>query len=221
MRLLRLGILISGRGSNMEAVARACRAKRIDATVGVVIADRESAGGLAVAQELGIETKVVPWKAFADRAAFEHGLSEQIEAHRVEVIVLAGFMRVLSPEFAEKYAGRLINIHPALLPKHRGLHTHRRVLEERDAEHGASVHYVTAELDGGPVVLQSRLKVRPNETETDLAARVLATEHVILPKVIGWMAEGRVYWRDGKGWLDGRPLDAPLVEDFGSMAGHG
>jgi phosphoribosylglycinamide formyltransferase-1 len=113
MRLLRLGILISGRGSNMEAVARACRAKRIDATVGVVIADRESAGGLAVAQELGIETKVVPWKAFADRAAFEHGLSEQIEAHRVEVIVLAGFMRVLSPEFAEKYAGRLINIHPA------------------------------------------------------------------------------------------------------------
>jgi phosphoribosylglycinamide formyltransferase-1 len=215
---LKLGILISGRGSNMEAVARACREKRIHASVSVVISDREDAGGLAVARELGIETAVVPRQSFADRAAFESALAEQIEAHRAEVIVLAGFMRVLSPELARRYEGRLINIHPALLPKHRGLHTHARVLDAKDTDHGASVHFVTAELDGGPVVLQSRLAVRPNETENQLAARVLATEHVILPKAIGWLADGRLRWRDGKGWLDGRALDAPVVEQFDSTA---
>ena len=198
----------------MEAVARACRDQRINARVSVVIADRDGAGGLAVARELGLETAVVSWKSFADRAAFERALADVLEAHRAEVIVLAGFMRVLSPEFAQTYAGRLINIHPALLPKYRGLHTHSRVLEAGDAQHGASVHFATAELDGGPVVLQSRLDVRPAETETELAARVLATEHVILPKVLGWLAEGRLSWRDGRGWLDGKPLDAPVVETF-------
>ena len=211
---LRLGILISGRGSNMEAVARACRDGRINATVGVVIADRDTAGGLAVARELGIDTAVVSWKSFADRAAFERALGEQIDAHRTEIIVLAGFMRVLSPEFADRYAGRLINIHPALLPKYRGLHTHTRALEARDTEHGASVHFATAELDGGPVVLQSRVPVLSGDTESELAARVLKTEHVILPRVIGWLADGRLAWRDGKGWLDGRALDAPVIEDF-------
>jgi phosphoribosylglycinamide formyltransferase 1 len=211
---LRLGILISGRGSNMEAVARACRDGHINATVSVVIADRDSAGGLAVARELGIDTAVVSWKSFADRAAFEHALGEQIDAHRAEIIILAGFMRVLSPEFADRYAGRLINIHPALLPKYRGLHTHTRALEARDTEHGASVHFATAELDGGPVVLQSRVPVLPDDTESALAARVLKTEHVILPRVIGWLADGRLAWRDGKGWLDERALDAPIVEDF-------
>jgi phosphoribosylglycinamide formyltransferase-1 len=211
---LRLAILISGRGSNMEAVARAALAGRLDASVAVVIADRDEAPGLAVARELGLPTKVVAWKSFADRAAFENALAETIEAHRSEVIVLAGFMRVLSPQFAEKYAGRLINIHPALLPKYRGLHTHARVIEAGDAQHGASVHFATAELDGGPVVLQSRLSVRPNETEADLAARVLATEHRILPKVLDWMASGRLTWRDDRGWLDGKPLDAPVVEEY-------
>jgi len=211
---LRLAILISGRGSNMEAVARACRDGRIDATVDVVISDRDGARGLDIARELGIATQVVAWKSFADRAAFEGALAERIEAHRAEVIVLAGFMRVLSPQFAQAYAGRLINIHPALLPKHRGLHTHERVLAAGDAEHGASVHFATAELDGGPVVLQSRLTVRPKETESELASRVLATEHVILPRVLGWMATGRLAWREGRGWLDGKPLETPLVEEF-------
>jgi phosphoribosylglycinamide formyltransferase-1 len=211
---LRLGILISGRGSNMEAVARACRDGRINATVSVVIADRDSAGGIAVARELGIDTAVVAWKSFGDRAAFERALAEQIDAHQAEIIVLAGFMRVLSPEFTERYAGRLINIHPALLPKYRGLHTHSRALEAHDLEHGASVHFATAELDGGPVVLQSRIAVQPNDTESTLAARVLRTEHIILPRVIGWLADGRLTWRDGNGWLDGKPLIAPVVEDF-------
>jgi len=218
---LKLGILISGRGSNMEAVAHACRDRRIPATVSVVVSDRDDARGLAIARELGIETAVVAWKSFAGRAAFERALAEVLETHRVEVIVLAGFMRVLSPEFVERYEGRLLNIHPALLPRHRGLHTHRRVLEAHDAEHGASVHFATAELDGGPVVLQSRLTVRPAETEQALAARVLATEHVILPRVIGWLAEGRLAWRDGRGWLDGRPLDTPVVEEFDGTAKYG
>jgi phosphoribosylglycinamide formyltransferase 1 len=217
---LRLAILISGRGSNMEAVARACLEKRVNASVSVVISDREEARGLAVARELGIETAVVAWKSFADRASFERALSAQIEAHRADVVILAGFMRVLSPEFADAYAGRLINIHPALLPKYRGLHTHSRALAAGDVEHGASVHFATAELDGGPVVLQSRIAVRPAETESDLAARVLTTEHVILPKVIGWMAEGRLQWREGKGWLDGRPLDEPVIEQFDSSVEH-
>jgi phosphoribosylglycinamide formyltransferase-1 len=218
--MLKLALLISGRGSNMEAVAKACRDGRVAASVAVVISDREGAGGLAVARELGIETAVVSWKSFPDRAAFERGLIEQIEAHRADIIVLAGFMRVLSPEFTSRYEGRVINIHPALLPKHRGLHTHARVLEARDTEHGASVHFATAELDGGPVVLQSRVAVRPAETESELAARVLRTEHVILPKVIGWLADERLTWRDGKGWLDGRALDAPVVENFESAKEH-
>jgi phosphoribosylglycinamide formyltransferase-1 len=218
--VLKLAILISGRGSNMEAVAKACRDGRIAASVAVVIADHAEAGGLAVARELGIETAVVSRKSFRDRAAFEHAVIEQIEAHHAEIIVLAGFMRVLSPEFTSRYEGRVLNIHPALLPKHRGLHTHARALEARDTAHGASVHFATAELDGGPVVLQSRLGVRPAETESELAARVLETEHVILPKVIGWLAEKRLTWRDGKGWLDGRALDAPIVEDFDAAKEH-
>jgi phosphoribosylglycinamide formyltransferase-1 len=217
---LRVGILISGRGSNMEAVARACRDKRINATISVVIADRDSAGGITVAKELGLATAVVSWKAFADRAAAESALAKQIDAHGAEIIVLAGFMRVLSPEFAERYEGRLINIHPALLPKYRGLHTHGRALEAGDSEHGASVHFATAELDGGPVVLQSRVPVLPDDSENTLAARVLATEHVILPRVIGWIADERLAWRDGKGWLDGRTLEEPVVEDFTAASAH-
>jgi phosphoribosylglycinamide formyltransferase 1 len=218
--VLKLAILISGRGSNMEAVAKACRDGRIAASVAVVISDNADAGGLAVARELGIETAVVSRKSFPDRAAFERAVIDHIEAHQAEIIVLAGFMRVLSPEFTGRYEGRLINIHPALLPKHKGLHTHGRVLEARDTEHGASVHFVTAELDGGPVVLQSRIAVRRNESESELAARVLRTEHVIYPKVIGWLADRRLTWRDGKGWLDGRVLDAPVVEDFDAVKGQ-
>jgi phosphoribosylglycinamide formyltransferase-1 len=211
-RPLRLGVLISGRGSNMQAVARACREKRINAEIAVVVSDRDDAGGLAIARELGLETAVVAWKH--DRAASEQALAKVLEAHRVEIIVLAGFMRILSPEFADAFAGRLINIHPALLPKYRGLNTHRRCLVAGDTEHGASVHFATAELDGGPVILQARLDVRPGETEKDLAARVLATEHMILPRVLGWLADGRLVWREGRGWLDGKPLDAPIVEQF-------
>ena len=211
---LRLGVLISGGGSNMQAIARACREDRIHADICVVISDRDDARGVSAARELGLAAEVIPYKSFADRATFERALAGVLEAHHAEIIVLAGFMRILSPEFAVAFAGRLINIHPALLPKYRGLHTHRRCLEAGDAEHGASVHFATAELDGGPVILQSKIEVHPGESEKDLAARVLVTEHIILPRVLGWLAEGRLVWRDGRGWLDGTPLDAPVVELF-------
>lgn len=198
----------------MAAIARECLEERISARVDVVISDRTGVAGIATARNLGIEAHVVSWKAAADRAAFELALGECIEAYRPEVVVLAGFMRVLSARFVEGYAGRMLNIHPSLLPRYRGLHTHRRVLEAGDTEHGASVHFVTAELDGGPVVLQSRVPVRAGDTEAALAARVQATEHTIYPRVIGWLADGRLVWSGGRPLLDGRPLDTPVVEDM-------
>jgi len=135
-----------------------------------------------------------------------------------DAIALAGFMRILSPALVGRYLGRLLNIHPSLLPAYRGLHTHRRVLAAGDTEHGASVHFVTPELDAGPVVLQSKVAVLPDDTEATLAARVLATEHVIYPRVLGWLADRRLSFRSGAPWLDGRQLAVPIVEEFRAPA---
>ncbi|HEY8508496.1 MAG TPA: phosphoribosylglycinamide formyltransferase [Steroidobacteraceae bacterium] len=215
---LRLAVLISGRGSNMVAIARACLEGRIHARVVIVISDQPGAAGLDRARELGIEAVAVPRKAFATQAEFENALIENIDAHNCDVIVLAGFMRILSASFVERYEGRILNIHPALLPKYRGLHTHRRVLEAGDREHGPSVHYVTEELDGGPVVLQAIVDVKPGDTEESLSGRVQAAEHIIFPRVLGWIADGRLAWRDGSVWMDGKPLAAPIVEDMRAAA---
>jgi phosphoribosylglycinamide formyltransferase-1 len=209
----RLAILISGRGSNMIAIARACRAGSIAARVAVVISDRADAPGLASAAELGIETTVLQRQA-GGSAGFERSLAVALEAHQPDVIALAGFMRILSARFVDQYLGMMFNIHPSLLPAYRGLHTHRRVLEAGDTEHGASVHFLTAELDGGPVVLQSKVAVAPGDTEATLSARVQATEHIIYPRVLAWSAQRRLAWREGAAWLDGRRLQAPIVEDF-------
>jgi phosphoribosylglycinamide formyltransferase 1 len=217
---LQLAILISGRGSNMAAIARACLAGQVNAQVRVVISDRPGVAGLAVARDLGIEALTVPWPGAEDRDGFERALSEALEAHHPDVIVLAGFMRILSPRFVGQYEGRMLNIHPSLLPKYTGLHTHRRALEAMDAEHGASVHFVTAELDGGPVVLQSRVPVRPGDTEADLAARVQGTEHIIYPRAIAMVADGRLVWDAGRVRLDGKILDAPLTENLDVHAHH-
>jgi phosphoribosylglycinamide formyltransferase-1 len=145
-------------------------------------------------------------------------LSEALDAQHTDLVVLAGFMRILSPGFVAHYAGRMLNIHPSLLPKYTGLHTHRRALEAMDKEHGASVHFVTAELDGGPLVLQSKVPILPGDTEAGLSARVQATEHIIYPQVIGMMADGRLAWDDGHVRLDGQILDAPLVENASAHA---
>jgi len=217
---LTLAILISGRGSNMVAIARACLAGQINARVRVVISDRPGAGGLASARELGIEALTIPWPGAGNREGFEHAVTEALDAQPTDLVVLAGFMRILSPGFVAHYAGRMLNIHPSLLPKYTGLHTHRRALEAMDKEHGASVHFVTAELDGGPLVLQSRVPILPGDTEAGLAARVQATEHIIYPQVIGMMADGRLAWDDGHVRFDGKTLDAPLVENASAHAPH-
>ena len=214
---LRLAILISGRGSNMTAIVRACLAGAVAAQPVVVISDRPEAAGLTSARELGVPT--VAWsRAGADGTAFEQLLADTLEAQHPDVIALAGFMRVLSAPLVERYLGRMLNIHPSLLPAYRGLHTHRRVLAAGDREHGASVHFVTAELDGGPVVLQSKIAVRAGDSEATLTARVQATEHVIYPQVLTWFGERRLSWRAGAPWLDGQRLDTPLVEDFRAAA---
>lgn len=211
---LRLVVLISGRGSNMTAIARACRAGQIHAEVVSVIADRADAAGLAGAAGLGAATATVPRATGEAARDFEARLAGAIDAAQPGLIALAGFMRILSAGFVARYLGRMLNVHPSLLPAYRGLHTHRRVLAAGAREHGASVHYVTPELDAGPVVLQSRVPVRAGDAEAALAARVLRTEHVIYPRVIGWVADGRLKWHDGAAWLDGARLDQPIVEDF-------
>lgn len=211
---LRLAVLISGRGSNMAAIARRCAAGDIDAQVQLVIAERTGIAGLDRARALGLDTQTIPWATAVDRTHFERDLERALAAVRPDLIVLAGFMRILSPPFVAAHAGRMLNIHPSLLPAYRGLHTHRRALEAGDHVHGASVHFVTPELDGGPVILQSRVPVLPADSEDSLSARVQATEHIIYPRVIGWLAEGRLAWRGEQAWLDDQPLLAPLVEDF-------
>jgi phosphoribosylglycinamide formyltransferase 1 len=207
-----LAILISGRGSNMGALLGACLSGQVAARPVAVISDRADAPGLELARTLGVPAAALP--GAADRAQLEESLHEALAASRADIIALAGFMRILSPQFVTRYLGRMLNIHPSLLPAHRGLHTHRRVLAAGEREHGASVHFVTPELDSGPVVLQSRIAVRADDSESTLAARVLATEHVIYPRALGWFAQQRLTWHDGAPWLDGERLDVPIVEDF-------
>jgi phosphoribosylglycinamide formyltransferase 1 len=209
----RLAILLSGRGSNMEAIARACAAGAIEAEVAVVLSDRAAAPGLERARALGLDAATVPREAFPDRDAFEAALRREIDAHEPQLLVLAGFMRVLGNAFVDAYAGRLLNIHPSLLPRHKGLATHQKVLAAGEREHGASVHFVTPEVDGGPVVLQGRVPVFAEDDVATLSARVQRCEHRIYPKVVQWFASGRLRCGAAGVELDGRPLPLPLVED--------
>jgi len=207
---LSLAILISGRGSNMLAIARACAEGRLAARVAVVLSDVPDAPGLAAARALGIPADAVPYVPGPDRAAarrdFETALRARLAAAPVDLVVLAGFMRVLSADFIERFSGRILNIHPSLLPAYKGLHTHARVLEAGEREHGASVHYVTAALDDGPTVLQARVPVEPGDSPETLSARVQRLEHIIYPQVIQWIAEGRLECKDGQAYFDGAPL---------------
>jgi phosphoribosylglycinamide formyltransferase-1 len=210
---LSLAILISGRGSNMAAIAQACAQQRIGARIAVVIADRSSAGGLALARELGLPTELIAARQFADRAGFEEALAEAIDRSGAELIVLAGFMRILSASLVQRYRGRVLNIHPSLLPKYKGLHTHRRVLEANEREHGVSVHFVTDELDAGPLIYQASLPVLASDTEQTLEERIHTLEHAIYPLAIGLIAAGRLRWQDGHLLLDGQELKGPLAQE--------
>ena len=185
-------ILISGRGSNMEAVVRALDAEQWPARVAAVISNKADAKGLEFAQSRGIPTAVVPSKEFASRAEFDAALQETVDRFAPDLVVLAGFMRILTAPFVEHYAGRMLNIHPSLLPLFPGLHTHRQALDAGVAEHGATVHFVTAELDHGPAIVQARVPVLPGDTEDDLAARVLVEEHKLYPYAVRLFVEDRV-----------------------------
>jgi phosphoribosylglycinamide formyltransferase-1 len=191
-------ILISGRGSNMEAIVRALEAERWPARIAAVISNKPDAKGLAFAQAHGIPTAVVPSKEFASREAFDAVLQQTIDGYQADLVVLAGFMRILTAPFVAHYAGRMLNIHPSLLPLFPGLHTHRQALEAGVPEHGATVHFVTAELDHGPAVLQARIDVLPGDTETSLAERLLEHEHLIYPQAVRLFVEDRLNIVDGE-----------------------
>ena len=186
----RIVILISARGSNMEAIVRACADEGWDALVAAVISNRPDAPGLAFARERGIATGALDHRAYADRAAFDAALAEAIDAHTPDVVVLAGFMRLLTDGFVARYAGRLLNIHPSLLPAFTGLHTHQRAIDAGCRVAGATVHFVTPELDHGPIVAQAVVPVHDDDTAETLGARVLASEHRIYPQAVRWFIEG-------------------------------
>jgi len=185
-------ILVSGRGSNMEAMIAARAAGELPVNLAAVISNRPDAGGLATAAAAGIATRALDHKAFAGREAFDAALAECIDSFAPDLVVLAGFMRILTADFVRHYEGRLLNIHPSLLPSFPGLHTHRRALEEGVRIHGCTVHFVTAELDHGPVVIQAAVPVLDDDDEASLAARVLKQEHRIYPQAVRWFAEDRL-----------------------------
>lgn len=204
-RPLRVAALASGRGSNLAALIAA----RLPVEFVLVGSDKAKAGALAVAANAGIPTVSLHPRDFATRTDFDRALFGHVADSGADLLVLAGYMRIVDADVVAAWEGRAINVHPSLLPKYRGLHTHRQCLDAGDAEHGASVHFVTAELDGGPVVAQARIAVLPGDTEFSLAERLLVEEHKLLPAVVGAIASGRLRWKDGA-VFDGCPLTTPL-----------
>jgi phosphoribosylglycinamide formyltransferase-1 len=203
----RVAVLISGRGSNMAALIEAAKDKNYPAEIVLVLANRPEAGGLATASAAGIAAEVVDHTKYGkDRDAFETALQAALAKHRIDIVCLAGFMRLLTAGFVNQWPERLINIHPALLPAFKGLDTHQRALEAGAKLHGATVHFVVAEMDAGPIIAQGAVAVRPDETETSLTARVLAVEHHIYPLALKLVAEGRVRVVDGRCLIDGVPV---------------
>ena len=203
---LRVVVLISGNGSNLQAIIDKIATDKIPAQVVAVISNRADAYGLTRAQNAGIPVEVMNHSDHEDRKAFDKSLQETIDAYQADLVVLAGFMRILTDDFVNHYAGRMINIHPSLLPKYQGLNTHRRVLEAGDKEHGASVHFVTPELDSGPVILQAKVTVKENDTEQTLAQRVHEVEHVIYPQVVKWFAEQHLGLEGDTILFDNQPM---------------
>ncbi|WP_018877142.1 phosphoribosylglycinamide formyltransferase [Thioalkalivibrio sp. ALE28] len=209
----RLVVLISGRGSNLGALIEACEQGRIPARVVGVISNRPDAGGLALAEQQGIPRRVLNHRDYPSREAFDADLATAIEDYAPDLVILAGFMRILTPGFVDRFTGRMLNIHPSLLPKYRGLDTHARALADGETEHGASVHFVTPELDGGPVIMQARVPVAPDDTPDTLAARVQRVEHRLYPEVVRRVCSGEIQWCGRILQDDGRPLEAPLQLD--------
>ena len=210
----RLAVLISGRGSNLQAILDQAASGELPVTITAVISNRPGAQGLERARQAGVPALELDHKNCPDRPTFEAALIELIDRQQPDLVILAGFMRVLTAGFTEHYRGRLFNIHPSLLPKFRGLHTHERAIAAGETEHGATIHFVTAELDGGPLIVQARVPVLPDDDPDTLAARVLAQEHRLYPQAIRWFAEGRLRLEGEQVWFDGQLLAKPLrLED--------
>ena len=207
----RIAVLISGEGTNLQALIDAVAARRIAGEIALVVSNRAAARGLERARAAGIRAEYLPAQRGAERTAYDRALAELLDRNAPDLVVLAGFMRILTPEFVARFAGRMLNLHPSLLPKYPGLDTHRLVLENADRVHGATVHFVTAGLDSGPAVIQYRIPVRPGEPIDSLVARVHAGEHVILPRAVDWFVTGRLRLDGEAVMLDGSRLSEPVV----------
>ncbi len=200
-------VLISGSGSNLQAIIDACAKQKINAEIKAVISNRADAYGLQRAQAAGIATYTVNHKEFADRRSFDIELEKIIDSHSPGLVVLAGFMRILTPEFVNHYLGRMINIHPSLLPNFQGLNTHQRAIDANAPEHGVSVHFVTPELDGGPVIIRAAVPIASDDTAESLAKKVQKEEHRIYPTAVGWFADKRLKLENNLALLDNTPIE--------------
>ena len=199
-------VLISGGGSNLQALIDC--SESLGYHISAVISNKAGVYGLERAEHAGIPAETIPHTGYDDRNEFDQALVQQIDEYKPDLVVLAGFMRILGKEFVRHYLGRLLNIHPSLLPKYPGMHTHARALEAGDKQHGVSVHFVTEELDGGPVIAQARVNVLDGDTPETLASRVLEKEHLLYPQVVGWFCSGRLCMNNGRAQLDGQSLPA-------------
>jgi len=202
-------VLVSGDGSNLQAIMDACQQGKLNARIAAVLSNRPDAYALQRATLANLPAQAFNPRHFPDRRSFDDALMQHIDIYAPDAVILAGYMRILSPHFVAHYAGRMLNIHPSLLPRYPGLHTHQQVLANGDSEHGTSVHFVTEQLDGGPVVLQAKVPVFSNDNEDDLIGRIKTQEHDIYPLAIDWLLAGRLTLRDGVAWLDGKPLPPP------------
>ena len=204
-------VLISGSGTNLQAFIDATQSGDLDLRLGVVLSNKPAAAGLDRARKANISVECVEHRNFPDRAQFDAALVSTLDQYEPDLIILAGFMRILTPVFIDHFAGRIFNIHPSLLPKYPGLDTHQRAIDAGDQWHGSTVHFATEELDGGPHIIQGRVQVLPDDTAETLAARVLKVEHQIYPHAAALFAAGRLEYRDGDAWLDGARLEEPLL----------
>ncbi|CDG21107.1 Phosphoribosylglycinamide formyltransferase [Xenorhabdus poinarii G6] len=199
-------VLVSGKGSNLQSIIDACQQNRINGCIAAVFSNNAEAYGLQRAEQAGIPAHCINPKSYADRISYDTALFQAIDQYAPDLVVLAGYMRILSPEFVQHYDGRLLNIHPSLLPKYPGLHTHRKAIENGDKEHGTSVHFVTEELDGGPCILQAKVPIFAGDNEEEVIGRVQAQEHRIYPLVIGWFLDQRLVMKDNTAVMDGKVL---------------
>jgi len=210
---IRTVVLVSGGGTNLQAIINEVRSGELASNLCAVISDRPGILGLDRANKAGIPTHVVDYAGFAQRAEADAALGAELTKLAPDLVVLAGFMRILPADIVQQYHGRMLNIHPSLLPKYRGLRTYRQAIEAGDSHHGSTVHFVTLELDAGPSIIQYRVPIHADETETSLAARVQQGEYLIYPRAIRWFADGRLRLNDGEVWLDGLPLAEPVISN--------